>query len=211
MKNKIIILLVVVALSFFGFTNVITATTIFTDNFNTYPLYSTLNGQGGWVSDGNNGQIIDYIVYEGEQSARISELNGEFFSGVTKTGTLLNDGQITIYARSIGGGNFTGQPKIELKEGSTSIIRIQVAGSLGYAYYNGDVGGFTSLGSAPNSWVAVQIQWRSSDHKVVVNEEEWSPFVTTSNTGPWVSGLDVIYIQSGISIYGTTSISYVDT
>src|SRR3989344_3774884 len=203
MKNKIIILLAVVALSFFGFTNVITAATIFTDNFNTYPLYSTLNGQGGWVSDGNNGQIIDYIVYEGEQSARISELNGEFFSGVTKTGTLLNDGQITIYARSIGGGNFTGQPKIELKEGSTSIIKIQVAGSLGYAYYNGDVGGFTSLGSASNPWIAFQIQWRSSDHKARYNIDggPWTGW--HSGLANWTSGLDTvgIYSRDGVSIF----------
>src|SRR3989344_4620498 len=190
-------------LGFFGFTNVITATTIFTDNFNTYPLYSTLNGQGGWVSDGNNGQVIDYIVYEGEQSARISELNGEFFSGLTKTGTLLNDGQITIYARSIGGGNFTGQPKIELKEGSTSIIKIQVAGSLGYAYYNGDVGGFTSLGPAPNPWIAFQIQWRSSDHKARYNIDggPWTGW--HSGLANWTSGLDTvgIYSRDGVSIF----------
>src|SRR3989344_4251913 len=138
MKSKFIILSVAFAVSF-GFTGVCSAETIFTDNFDSYPLYSDLNGKGGWSG---SGQVIDYFVYEGTQSVKITELNGTFFGGLTKRGSLVNDGQITIYARSIGGGNFNGQPRIELKEGTTSIIRIQQVSGLGYAYYNGDVEGF---------------------------------------------------------------------
>ena len=210
MKNKIGISLFAIII-FLGFSGVCSAAAIVTDDFNGYRLGNRLSGQGIWIEGFS---IVDNsVVYEGAAAVKLdSSQQGTIMR--TKGGALLNDGSQTFHIRTNGDSMWIRLREWEMSDTATQKIWVSVNGSLPgkIAYYDADVSSWVAAADfSIDTWHAVSVQWRSVDHKVRyrVDNGAWSPYLTTSGTGPWVSGLDVVYIQTGVS-GGTGNLSYVD-
>src|SRR3989344_1089495 len=210
MKNKIGISLFAIII-FLGFSVVCSAAAIVTDDFNGYRLGNRLSGQGIWIEGFS---IVDNsVVYEGAAAVKLdSSQQGTIMR--TKGGALLNDGSQTFHIRTNGDSMWIRLREWEMSDTATQKIWVSVNGSLPgkIAYYDADVSSWVAAADfSIDTWHAVSVQWRSVDHKVRyrVDNGAWSPYLTTSGTGPWVSGLDVVYIQTGVS-GGTGNLSYVD-
>jgi len=171
--------------------------TILTDDFNSYND-GDLDGQGDWaISAGSSGdwQVQGIIVKEGTKAAYCTSKDANFH----KQGTLRNDGRITIYWRSSSLSTYTGINLMEMVD-TTPTHRISVF--FGYAdgkveYYDGT---FHEIGSySANTWICLEIEWRSSDHKARyrVDAGTWTDWDTPR--GAWTNGIDIVRIdgQSG--------------
>ena len=122
MKTKTISLIILTTLLALTFSNIASASTIFTDDFESYEL-GQLNGQGGWVVPSYYTyapQVQNTYVKEGEKGIKVY---GEylFAYGAEKTGTSTNDGMITIYMQKFLGGTPQPESIIELKQENTII------------------------------------------------------------------------------------------
>ncbi|MCX6718454.1 MAG: hypothetical protein NTY81_02525 [Candidatus Staskawiczbacteria bacterium] len=195
MKNKIGIFIGVIIFSFFGFfifCNSADAATIFTDNFNDYINNGSLKGQGSWYASSPNVIVENYTVFEGTKAMKIYEpYPGSFFA--EKSGKTLNNGLITIYMRRVVGGTTNPQVEVQLKEGAVVVASMKNNLSF-FRYFNGDSASYVNFGPgfSSDSWYALQIQWRSSDHKVRynINGGAWTSWV--SGMANWTTGLNTV-------------------
>lgn len=199
MKNKIVITAILIILVFAVFCGSTNAATIFTDDFEDYDV-GLLGGQGGWV-------IPSYHLYKPQvqssyvkQGGKAIKVYGEYlFSyGAEKTGTPTNDGMITIYVEKFIGGTSTPDSIIELKEGNTVVVSMRSAGSF-FRYFDGGLGGYVNIYPpffSYKTWYAVQIQWRSSDHKIRynINGIQWTDWKKGMNE--WTTGLDTVALKA---------------
>lgn len=183
-----------------GISNTALGATIFEDNFNSY-TDGDLNGQGGWVYEDISAKtwyVEGTTVYEGTKAT--AESSGYNY---LKDGTLTNDGRITVYLRwsSVA----TGGPYFTLYEGTAGRIATALSqtGAGKFDYYSA---GWKNIGDvSADTWYCLEIEWRSSDHKVryKLDGGAWTNWVA-----PWVSwtnGLSRVRISGAV---GRTS--YVD-
>jgi len=156
--------------------------TIFEDDFNSY-TDGDLNGQGGWSGD-TAYDVQGTIVKEG---AKAVECGSVVNVGIYKDGTPRNDGRITAYLRR--NTNSSGRSYLTIKEGTTicANVRFMDDGNL-QVHRNG--AWETYLAYSADIWYCIEIEWRSSDHKVRyrVNGGAWTDWGTATNE--WVTGLD---------------------
>src|SRR3989344_9298061 len=198
MKTKTISLIILTTLLALTFSNIASASTIFTDDFESYEL-GQLNGQGGWVVPSYYmyaPRVQSSYVMEGEKGIRV---HGHYMYpyGVEKTGTPTNDGMITIYMERFLGGTSAPWSIIELREGDT--VAVSVKSWLNFSYYDGDWSGYLNFGPLFHygTWFAIQIQWRSSDHKIRynINGGLWTDWKKGMNE--WTTGLDTVALKAG--------------
>src|SRR3989344_7961419 len=190
MKNKIKILLVALC-GFWGVAGVCSADTLFSDNFNSYVGSSAnLNGQGNWVAT-SSVRVVNSPTNEGAATAFISSTGA-----ATKSGTSLNDGQITVYVRRHIGGTTNPYLYIALNEGSNNILTLKTGG-LYFKYWDGT--SYVNFGPSftSDAWVAVQIQWSGINHKVRynINGGSWTPWVPALSN--WLFGINTLTITGG--------------
>ncbi|MEK7664475.1 MAG: alpha/beta fold hydrolase [Patescibacteria group bacterium] len=201
MRNKIKIFLTTI-LSLWGVAGFCYASTIFKDDFNSYTIDSILGGQGEWIS--SSGTVIaSNPTKEGAAAVKMTHFVGSG-ENAKRSGTLLNDGKITVYLRRHIGGTTSPHFDISLKGGTIDRIKVKTGG-LDFRYWNGS--DFVNFGPffTSDTWHAVQIQWRSVDHKARYNIgggtwTEWAPV-----SSAWSSGIDTI------DITGTDGVMYFDT
>ncbi len=179
------------------------ASTIFTDNFDSYSN-GPLSGQGNWsFFDSINHSsftVQDVVTFQGSKALVSSGfLFGKSETRMRKKGTLLADGTITFYVRA----NNLGDGYVYLIESATGKkgATIQYGGPDDgvlngiMTYWNGNK--LVKLGDmAADTWYAVQIQWRSSDHMVRYNISggAWTDFVPALTN--WSAGLDTLELEA---------------
>ncbi len=193
MKNKIIICFSVMAM-FFGFSSFCSAATIFTDNFNSY-TNGAIGGQGGWTGASGYTSVVDSPVFEGAKAVSFYEPYPGSYN-IEKTGTLTNDGRITMYVRGIIGGTTHPVFVIKLKEGATDMISAVAYTGFGFYHYDGDTGTYATINQSMGSdtWYAVQIEWRSSDHKARYRIDNGNFTDWHKGLADWSGGLDTVNI-----------------
>ena len=177
----------------------VSADTIFTDDFNSYSV-GGLSGQGGWQASPAF-VITDSPAREGAGALFSSNFNVAV--SARKSGTLLNGGKITIYARRADA-NQPGVFSFILKEGSNP--KIEVRGNYGagarFQHIDGSAGSYVNFGPLFNfeTWYAIQIEWRSADHSARYNIDGgiWTDWF--SSIAPWDMGLDTVELQTTNSI-----------
>ena len=204
MKNKIKILIGIIffcGILTWGFS--VSADTIFTDNFNDYNN-GFLSGQGGWLASPAYAITVSFPK-EGMRAVKAS--NFAFPVSAVKSGTLLNDGQITVYVRRVDA-NQPGVFLFTLKEGTAPKIEVRgnVSGMGQFQHINGATGSYINFG-VPfhyDTWYAVQIQWRSSDHSARYNIDGGSWTDWTPSIAPWTFGLDTVQLETINAIYWDT-------
>ncbi|MDO8669050.1 MAG: hypothetical protein Q7K65_02020, partial [Candidatus Buchananbacteria bacterium] len=197
MKNRKRIIfrtLILSTISLFGIVGFCNAATIFTDGFNSYNA-GNLHGQGGWWAP-------NYLVSAGQAKEGTKSVTASSSPASTvafKSGTLLNDGQITVYVRRFDA-NQPGIFEFKLREGA--VTKLEVRGNFGaqgrFQYFNRVTGNYINFGPEFNfeQWYGVQIQWRSSDHSARYNIDggswtNWAPGIA-----PWASGLDTVQLET---------------
>src|SRR3989344_5655236 len=204
MKNKIIVLPALVFI-FLVSTSVCSAATILTDNFNSYSD-GGINNQGGW-SGSSFTNVQGTTVFEGAKAVQIyNPYPGTF--NIEKSGAPTKDGRITVYVQGHIGGTTHPVFEIKLKEGSTVILSARAYTGFGFGYYNADVGGnsfFSPAIMASDTWYAVQIEWRSSDHKARYRIDNGSFTDWHRGLANWSAGLDTINISLA------DGVGYIDT
>src|SRR3989344_8910166 len=193
MKNKIYSSICFSLLIILFSVNYCRASTILTDNFNSYDN-GTISGQGGWVGS-NFMTIQNEAVFEGSKSLKLSDPFSANFS-VQKTGTLTNDGRMTIYVQGHLGGSTFPLIEVQLKEGDNTAISVKNHTGRDFSYYNGDIGSNSIFGPqmASDTWYALQIEWRSSDHtaRYRINDGNFTNW--KKGFSDWLSGLDTVNI-----------------
>lgn len=199
MKTKYILTIAFAVSAFAVFCSSANAATIFTDDFEDYNV-GLLGGQGGWVVPSYymyRPQVQSSYVKQGEKAIKVY---GDYLfpHGAEKTGTPTNDGMITIYLEKFIGGTSTPDSIIELKEGGTVVVSMRSVDSH-FRYFDGNLGGYVNI-YPPffyyKTWFAVQIQWRSSDHKIRYNIDggAWTDWKTGMNE--WATGLDTVALKA---------------
>lgn len=171
---------------------------IFNDNFNSYSN-GTICGVGSWTCGAAGAfNVESTVVNEGAHAIKSGG------SDIAKSGTSVNDGTQTIYARfGTGGGG-----SIRFKEGGSGTsfkINVDINGNVPgkIAYYDNTLGVYVSFADlALNVWFAIQVQWRSSDHKARfnINGGTWTSYIVPYLVTAWTSGLDTIHIFDGSDI-----------
>lgn len=193
MKNKIITLGAFVACFFIAVAIPCSAATIFNDNFNGYSI-GNIENQGGWIGT-SSAKVQEASFFEGGKAISMSHAFYSFDS-IEKTGTATADGKVTLYVKGYIGGTTHPQFQIQLKEGGVPLLSIKTRAGYGFWYYNADTGEYTSFGPPQNSdqWYAIQIEWRSSDHKARyrIDKESFSDW--HGGLGQWQAGLDTVNI-----------------
>ena len=194
MKNKIIVFPVLVFI-FLVSASVCSAATIFTDNFNSYSD-GNINNQGGW-SGSSFTNVQGEMVFEGAKAVQIyNPYPGTF--NIEKLGTLTGDGRITVYLQGHIGGTTHPVFEITLKEGSTVMLSAKAYTGFGFGYYNADVAGNSFLSPlimASDAWYAVQIEWRSSDHKARYRINDGNFTDWHGGLANWSAGTDTVNIR----------------
>lgn len=183
--------------------------TIVSDNFNSY-TNGNLEGQGSWSRGGiaTEFDVEGTVVYEGAKAIKNNNNNSGSEVNIQKTGSLLNDGLITVYVRlDAGNGGF------RLLEGATTRIKTQfINGGTGSAafVYSDSLNVNVTFGVVPvaGTWYALQIQWRSSDHTVRynINGGTWTAWVAPLSV--WSTGMDIVSI---VRAAGNNQTMYWDT
>lgn len=199
-KYKLIIIktktftVVFVAFNLFVIAGFCSASTIFSDNFNSY-VDGNLGGQGGWIGGLSETVIQDSTVFEGAKAVNMHRsLSGT--TAIQKSGALINDGKITIYIRRHIGGTTNPAFNIFLKEGTNSKIEFKTGG-INFRYWNGS--SYVNFGPSflSDTWFALQIQWRSSDHKARYRINDGSFTDWQVGLADWSLGLDTVKINLG--------------
>lgn len=172
--------------------NFCSASTIFTDNFDSYSD-GNLNGQGGWISNSSDQffTVESSTVQEGGKAIASVNSFQPFGISVHKSGSLVSTGRIQFYFKSDENAPYG---LFRLTEGD--LIKIQIKFFPGFVYYttssneNGELGVATS-----NTWHLVTIEWRDIDKKVRYNLDGgvFTPYI--SPMSPWESGVD------GVTLY----------
>ncbi len=210
MKNKIVILLTSMILGLLGLVSVCNAATILTDNFNSYSD-GDINGQGGWTVPTTDEYftVQSGVVNEGAKAIKSNTILTGFDIGIKKTGILLADGSFTIYVRAE---TAASDGMIRLFETPTGPENPKVlieftANGFSYKDSSGNKIGFgpdTTL----NTWYAIQVQWRNSDHKVRynINGGTWTLWVPAAEA--WISGIGTVNLERRA---GADNIIYFDT
>ena len=204
MKNKTFILFATTVV-FLGFTGICSAATIFTDNFNGY-ANGSIGGQGGWTGSGGFTTISQEAVFEGTGAVKIYEPFPGAHS-IEKSGVSRNDGRITLYVQAHIGGTTHPAFEIRLKEGNITIISVKATSGFGSSYYDADIGGYSAfgIGIGSDTWHAVQIEWRSSDHKARYRIDDGAFTDWHGGLASWSQGLNTVNI--GLS----DGVGFVDT
>ena len=166
--------------------------TIFTDDFESYPL-ADINGQGGWTAP--SGVIVQSTTtFEGSKAMLIG---AEGY--VIKSGTTRNDGKITLYINAVSSSTDNWLTHY-LYESTTRIMQFQLnnsgIGAATVALYD-NTATWRKIDDIPiNDWFYLEIEWQSSDHKLRanVNGGTWSSWF--SGTNNWSSGIDTIRFYS---------------
>ena len=139
--------------------------------------------------------IQNEAVFEGSKSLKLSDPFSANFS-VQKTGTLTNDGRMTIYVQGHLGGSTFPLIEVQLKEGDNTAISVKNHTGRDFSYYNGDIGSNSIFGPqmASDTWYALQIEWRSSDHtaRYRINDGNFTNW--KKGFSDWLSGLDTVNI-----------------
>lgn len=195
MKKRIGITLSAIIFIFLGFGSICSAATIFTDNFNSYST-GNISGKSDWTGSSGFTTIQESVVFEGTKAFKISNpFPGTF--NIQKSGILTNDGRMTVYVQGHIGGSTRPNFEIQLKEGNIVRLSVKAHTDFGFSYYNADIGGYSSFGPsmASDTWYAVQIEWRSQDHKARyrINSESFSDW--HEGLTSWLSGLDTVNIS----------------
>ena len=193
---------------------VVAGTTIFTDNFNSYSTGS-LHGQGSWTTAGGGAgwQVQTSVVNEGANAISRTGLG----LATKKGGSSINDGIITFYTRRTETSpGVTGAADFELWQGDpatgTRIAQVRtLSGNSNFFYVNSTPANVSFGTITSNTWYAIQVQWRSSDHKVRynVNGGTWTSFVAGTSGNVWTTGLSFVNIVSTNGSAGETI--YFDT
>jgi len=165
--------------------------TIFEDDFNSYEN-GDLVGQGGWLHRAYDTGVIDVqdsVVFEGAKA--ISAGNTTKYERVKKQGTAQADGKITVYMRHTHNDIKT---IFQVMEGETICFNVYLHSDGNITYYNGSFHTLLS-GYQTDHWYCIEIEWRSSDHKVRyrIDGGDWSDWVNPWNT--WSAGVDRIDVQ----------------
>lgn len=201
MANKNFILFCLITVLFFVNQNVARAATIFVDNFESYNI-GRLDGQGSWIANSFS-HVENSDVFEGSKAVEVDDYY-LYSPSIQKSGALVNDGTIAIYMKRIIGGTSSPEIDVKLQEGSNIIVSTK--NQLYFQYLDGGSGLYNNFGPlfSSNTWFALQIQWRSSDHKVRYNINgglwtDWAPGVAN-----WSAGLDTVNIRV------TNGVAYID-
>ncbi len=129
-------------------------------------------------------------------------------SSAVKKGSLVNDGiQTASFARA--NANQPGTFHFYLKEGNKVIVDVYTGPTGKFFYYDGDLENYIGFGGPgitlrSDGWRAIQIQWRSSDHKVRYNIDGASWTNWTTPIADWNAGLDTVEISALNVIYFDT-------
>ena len=172
--------------------------TIFEDDFNSYDD-GDLNGQGDWSANAI-WDVQGTIVKEGAKAVKAT--NGNWYE-MSKDGTARTDGRITFYVRAA-------QTDAHLNCLLRQVGAADFAMSLyfngdGNIQYKDDVGYHTIQAYSADQWYEVEVEWRSSDHKLRyrIDEGDWTDWKATWLN--WTTGFDRVWITQ----YGTGTF-YVD-
>ncbi len=145
----------------------------------------------GW--HGSSLQISSWDAFEGQ---KVLNVIGDYLwaTYAEKSGALLNDGMITVYVKKVIGGTTDPSIEINLKEGSKIVSAVEIHNS--FRYFDGEKDSYVIFYPSVNNWNAVQIQWRSSDHKFRyrINKEAWSEWATGVDN--WTAGIDTLRFES---------------
>ena len=165
-----------------------------------------LNGQGSWSGDASF-DVSAAGAKEGRRGVENADTSGSN-KDISKTGVQRNDGRIAIYLKRT---NTTGQTLLVLNEGNDERVAVGLY-SDGHIKYKNSSGSFVNLGTdttySANTWYLLEVEWRSSDHKIRilvdgVQKQDWvSPY---SN---WTSYLDKVVLRVNQSA-GTSYWDYI--
>lgn len=168
--------------------------TIFEDDFNSYDD-GDLDGQGGWVRNATYGvlNVQGTTVKEGAKAVANAAAT---YAEYRKSGDNIATGRITFYFRVTSNGSI----HFRVNESGTGKIFIQVLkGSGKIQYWNGSA--YVDIQAiAYDTWICVEIEWRSSDHKARyrIDEGEWTGW--DSCVGSWTA-------LNGIAIWHYAGVS----
>ena len=177
--------------------------TIFTDDFNSYPI-GYLNGQGGWF--GNNGlraQADNFL--EGTRG-----ITGANFTGIEtnkKIGTSLNEGRITFYIyfdNSVSSGKNLDFQLLGEYEGSYYVdVRTTFSTTDNKARYLSREGTWEIFADLIfDEWLPVEIEWQN-DHTIRyrLNFGTWTGWVNFPHTWNFPFGAVLVGIYGLEPIY----------
>ena len=182
-------------LVFFSLISTTNASTIFTDDFNSY-VNGNLGGQGGWVGSSSNTAVQSSILFEGSKAVSISKIPPGMAS-MEKKGITVNSGQIVLHVRGYIGGTTHPSFNIQLKENDNTRLSFKATTGSPFSYYNSDVSGYTSFNPLMISeqWYKIQIEWRGSDHKARYRVNDGNFTDWRGGFGDWILGLNTIRID----------------
>ena len=186
------------------------ASTILTDNFNSY-TDGDLNGQTGGTPSGTWSGDVDLDIqgttYFNDGGTKAVQLAAVVEKYCSKTGTLTNDGQLVIYVNRTTDSN--GVLSITLFEGASVRINCKCeTDETLYTYYSG-VWNSTGLTFSENVWFYIKIEWRSSDHTARFSIDGGTPTGWLATQGTWVNGIDTVRIGSNAGTAGTLYFDYI--
>ncbi len=185
----------------------VSADTLFTDDFNSYGLGSICN-QGNWQCEpfSSGYAVQSTIINEGTRAIKGS---GAY---ITKDGTPLTDGSLTIYNYANANGGFY----IILQQGggNNPSVWIDVNADVQdkIAHVNKISPYFHPTGEKiTDTWYYIQIQWRNSDHtfRYNVNGGSWTDWIPAYSA--WTTGIDTVKLWDVSSVHGSGGVQYFDT
>ena len=114
---------------------------------------------------------------------------------IAKTGIKDSDGRIAIYLKRT---NTTGQTLLVLNEGNDERVAVGL-GSDGHIKYKNSSGSFVNLGTdttySANTWYLLEVEWRSSDHKIRILVDGTLKQDWISPASNWTSYLDKVVLR----------------
>lgn len=167
---------------------IVFADTIIEEDFESYSE-ADLTGQGSWSGDSSY-DVSTSLPYEGTKGVVNADTSGSA-KAISKTGTTTDDGALTFYFRAT---NNTSERAFILKEGGTQCVYMRFANDGDIEFWDG--GTYEPLGTySADTWYEVQLEWRSSDHKIRwnINKGGWTDWDTTQAS--WSSGLNTITLN----------------
>ena len=161
--------------------------------FNSY-IDGDLNGQGGWSGDASF-DVSTAGAKEGRKGVQNADTSGNN-KDIAKTWVQRNDGRIAIYLKRTN--TDKGQTLLVLNEGANERVAVGLY-SDGHIKYKNSSGNYVNLGTdttySADTWYLLEVEWRSSDHKIRifvdgVQKQDW--VAPASN---WTSYLDKVVLR----------------